>query len=125
MMLVVVAYDVSTESEEGVKRLRRVAKVCENKGQRVQNSVFECLVDAAQWVRLRADLVAEINVVEDSLRFYFLGDNWKRRVEHVGTKLAYDPQGPLIFVSARTGSGHETAGGFAERLKASINRRLE
>jgi CRISPR-associated protein Cas2 len=97
MMLVVVAYDVSTESDEGVKRLRRVARVCENRGQRVQNSVFECLVDAAQWVRLRADLVAEINAAEDSLRFYFLGDNWKRRVEHVGTKVAYDPQGPLIL----------------------------
>ena len=97
MMMVVVAYDVSTESDEGVKRLKRVARVCENRGQRVQNSVFECLVDAAQWVRLRADLVAEINAVEDSLRFYFLGDNWKRRVEHVGTKVAYDPQGPLIL----------------------------
>ncbi len=97
MMLVVVAYDVSTESEAGTKRLRRVARVCEDRGQRVQNSVFECLVDAAQWVRLRADLVAEINAVEDSLRFYFLGDNWKRRVEHVGTKVAYDPQGPLIL----------------------------
>ncbi len=97
MMLVVVAYDVSTESEEGVKRLRRVARVCENRGQRVQNSVFECLVDAAQWVRLRADLMAEINAGEDSLRFYFLGDNWKRRVEHVGAKASYDPQGPLIL----------------------------
>ncbi len=97
MMLVVIAYDVSTESEAGTKRLRRVARVCEDRGQRVQNSVFECLVDAAQWVRLRADLVAEINAVEDSLRFYFLGDNWKRRVEHVGTKVAYDPQGPLIL----------------------------
>ena len=97
MMLVVVAYDVSTESEAGTKRLRRVARVCENRGQRVQNSVFECLVDAAQWVRLRADLLAEINAREDSLRFYFLGDNWKRRVEHVGTKVAYDPQGPLIL----------------------------
>jgi CRISPR-associated protein Cas2 len=97
MMLVVVAYDVSTESEAGTKRLRRVARVCEGKGQRVQNSVFECLVDAAQWVRLRADLMAEIDTVEDSLRFYFLGDNWKRRIEHVGTKVAYDPQGPLIL----------------------------
>jgi len=73
MMLVVVAYDVSTGSEEGITRLRRVAKVCENRGQRVQNSVFECLVDAAQWVRLRADLMAEIDSTEDSLRFYFLG----------------------------------------------------
>jgi CRISPR-associated protein Cas2 len=97
MMVVVVAYDVSTESEHGARRLRRVARVCENRGQRVQNSVFECLVDAAQWVRLRADLVAEIDEVKDSLRFYFLGDNWRKRVEHVGAKAAYDPQGPLIL----------------------------
>ena len=96
MMLVVVAYDVSTESDEGRRRLRRVARVCENCGQRVQNSVFECLVDAAQWVRLRARLMEEIDAAEDSLRFYFLGDNWKRRVEHVGAKVSYDPQGPLI-----------------------------
>jgi CRISPR-associated protein Cas2 len=96
MMLVVVAYDVSTESEEGRKRLRRVARVCENCGQRVQNSVFECLVDAAKWTRLRADLIVEIDQSNDSLRFYFLGDNWKRRVEHVGAKPSYDPQGTLI-----------------------------
>lgn len=96
-MLVVVAYDVSTESEEGKRRLRRVAKVCEDFGQRVQNSVFECLVDAAQWVRLRARLVGEIETAEDSLRFYFLGDQWSRRVEHVGAKPSYDPQGPLII----------------------------
>src|SRR5437773_1062597 len=96
MMLVVVAYDVKTESEEGRRRLRRVAKVCEDCGQRVQNSVFECLVDAAQWTRLRARLIGEISQDDDSLRFYFLGDNWKRRVEHVGSKASYDPQGPLI-----------------------------
>jgi CRISPR-associated protein Cas2 len=96
MMLVVVAYDVSTESQEGRKRLRRVARVCENCGQRVQNSVFECLVDAARWVRLRAELVQEISATEDSLRFYFLGDKWKGRVEHVGVKASYDPQGALI-----------------------------
>jgi CRISPR-associated protein Cas2 len=96
MMLVVVAYDVSTESEEGRKRLRRVARVCENRGQRVQNSVFECLVDAAQWVELRAELIREIRPAEDSLRFYFLGDKWKGRVEHVGAKASYDPQGALI-----------------------------
>ena len=96
MMLVVVAYDVSTESEEGRRRLRHVAKVCEDFGQRVQNSVFECLVDAAQWTRLRARLVGEIKSAEDSLRFYFLGDNWQRRVEHVGAKPSYNPQGPLI-----------------------------
>jgi CRISPR-associated protein Cas2 len=96
MMLVVVAYDVSTESEEGKKRLRRVAKICQDVGQRVQNSVFECLVDAAQWTRLRARLVNEAEIEEDSLRFYFLGDNWRRKVEHVGAKRTYDPQGPLV-----------------------------
>jgi CRISPR-associated protein Cas2 len=96
MMLVVVAYDVNTESEDGRRRLRRVAKVCEDGGQRVQNSVFECLVDAARWVKMRARLVGEIDAGADSLRFYFLGDNWKRRVEHVGAKPSYDPQGPLV-----------------------------
>lgn len=97
MMMVVVAYDVKTETEAGRRRLRRVAKVCENRGQRVQNSVFECLVDAAQWVQLRAALAREVDADDDSLRFYFLGDNWKRRIEHVGSKVAYDPQGPLIM----------------------------
>ena len=97
MMLVVVAYDVSTESDDGKRRLRRVAKLCEDFGQRVQKSVFECLVDAAQWMNLRAELIREISPGDDSLRFYFLGDNWSRRIEHVGAKVAYDPQGPLIF----------------------------
>jgi CRISPR-associated protein Cas2 len=96
MMLVVVAYDVSTETDAGRKRLRRVAKICEDMGQRVQNSVFECLVDAAQWTKLRAELVREAEAAEDSLRFYFLGDKWQRRVEHVGAKKSYDPQGPLV-----------------------------
>ena len=95
-MLVLVTYDVRTNSHEGQKRLRRVAKVCENFGQRVQNSVFECLVDPAQWTELRQRLTEEINPEEDSLRFYFLGKNWKRRVEHVGAKPSYDPEGPLI-----------------------------
>ena len=96
MMLVVVAYDVKTESDEGRKRLRRVAHVCENYGQRVQKSVFECLVDATQWTVLKAALVSEIEEAEDSLRFYFLGDNWKGRVQRVGLDGSYDPQGPLI-----------------------------
>jgi CRISPR-associated protein Cas2 len=96
MMLVVVAYDVNTETEEGRKRLRRVARVCEDCGQRVQNSVFECLVDAARWTRVRAQLISEISEACDSLRFYFLGDNWKGRIEHVGAKASYDPQGALI-----------------------------
>lgn len=95
-MLVLVSYDVSTRTEEGKRRLRRVARLCQDRGQRVQNSIFECLVDAAQWVAFRASLVAEANPAEDSLRFYFLGDNWKGRIEHVGAKPAYDPEGPLI-----------------------------
>lgn len=96
-MLVVVAYDVSTESEAGKRRLRRVARVCENYGQRVQNSVFECWVDPAQWVRFRAALIAEVEMDCDSLRFYFLGDNWKGRIEHMGAKESYAPDGPLIL----------------------------
>ncbi len=95
-MLVVVSYDVSTEDNAGRRRLRRVAKLCESYGQRVQNSVFECLVDASQWVALRAKLVGEIEVQHDSLRFYFLGNEWSRRIEHVGSKASYDPEGPLI-----------------------------
>ena len=95
-MLVLVTYDVNTETAEGRRRLRRVAKACENCGQRVQFSVFECLLDPAQWTALRARLLREIDEELDSLRFYFLGRNWKPRVEHVGAKPAYDPQGPLI-----------------------------
>lgn len=95
-MMVLVTYDVSTESAAGRKRLRRVAKVCVNCGQRVQNSVFECLVDPAQFAVLRNRLTAEIKPEEDSLRFYFLGRNWQRRVEHIGAKPTYDPEGPLI-----------------------------
>jgi CRISPR-associated protein Cas2 len=97
MMLVLVAYDVNTESAAGKRRLRRVAKVCEDYGQRVQNSVFECWIDAAQWVTLRAKLLAEANSDLDSLRFYFLGNNWQGRVEHVGAKATYAPDGPLIL----------------------------
>ena len=96
-MLVLVTYDVNTESAAGRKRLRRVAKACENCGQRVQFSVFECLLDPAQWTALRTRLIDEIDESQDSLRFYFLGSNWKLRVEHVGAKPAYDPEGPLII----------------------------
>ena len=95
-MLVLVTYDVSTETPVGAKRLRAVAKLCENWGQRVQNSVFECLVDPSMWIELRSSLLKTINKEEDSLRFYFLGDNWKRRIEHVGVKPSYDPEGLLI-----------------------------
>ena len=96
-MLVLITYDVSTNSAAGRKRLRRVAKQCQNFGQRVQNSVFECLVDPAQFADLKARLLDEVDTDEDSLRFYFLGAEWKRRVEHHGTKAAYDPEGPMII----------------------------
>ena len=94
-MLVLVSYDVSIE-ENGQRRLRRVAKTCQDYGQRVQYSVFECIVDPAQWTVLRQRLIDEINPETDSLRFYFLGSNWKRRVEHIGAKQAVDMEGPLI-----------------------------
>lgn len=96
-MMVLVSYDVNTQDPEGRKRLRHIAKHCTNWGQRVQFSVFECLVDPAQWTNLRALLIKSMDADKDSLRFYFLGANWKNRVEHVGAKPAVDPEGPLIF----------------------------
>ena len=95
-MMVLVSYDVSTENARGRRRLRRVAKTCLDFGQRVQNSAFECVVDPEQWARLRLRLLDEFKAEEDSLRFYFLGANWKGRIEHHGTKPALDVQGPLI-----------------------------
>jgi len=95
-MLVLITYDVSTETKEGQKRLRRVAKTCLDYGQRVQKSVFECLVDPGQWIRLKQRLIKEANLEEDSLRFYFLGKNWKLHVEHLGVQTAYDPEGFLL-----------------------------
>ncbi len=95
-MMVVVSYDVSTLKPAGRRRLRRVAKVCLDYGQRVQNSVFECLVDATQWTQLRHRLLQEYEPTEDSLRFYFLGRHWKGRVEHFGIKTVLDLDGPLI-----------------------------
>lgn len=94
--MVLVAYDVETETKAGQRRLRRVARACEDFGQRVQFSVFECTVDPAQWVTLRSRLIQEIDPSKDSLRFYFLGANWRRRVEHIGAKPTYDPEGPII-----------------------------
>lgn len=96
-MLVLVSYDVNTQDAEGRRRLRHIARQCENWGQRVQYSVFECLVDPGQWAALRARLVECMDEKKDSLRFYYLGANWKQRVEHVGAKAAYDPQGPLVL----------------------------
>ncbi len=96
-MLMLVAYDVNTETTEGRRRLRRVARVCLDFGQRVQNSVFECEVAPAQWTALRARLVEEIDPALDSLRFYRLGADGHRRVEHVGAKPVLDLDGPLVF----------------------------
>ncbi len=95
-MLVLVTYDVRTDDKAGQKRLRQVAKLCENSGQRVQFSVFECLVDPAQWAEMRKRLIEVVDLDKDSLRFYFLGKHWQRRVEQLGAKPSYDPQGPLI-----------------------------
>jgi CRISPR-associated protein Cas2 len=96
-MMVLITYDVSTESAGGKRRLRRVARACRDYGQRVQFSVFECEVDPAQWVKLRDRLLKEIDPEADSLRFYSLGANWKRRVEHLGVKPALDLDGPLVL----------------------------
>lgn len=96
-MLVIVSYDVSTKTKAGERRLRRVAKACKDFGQRVQNSVFECEVDPAQWMRLKLRLLDEFEADEDSLRFYFLGSNAKHRIEHHGTKATLDLDGPLLL----------------------------
>jgi len=95
-MYVIVTYDVSTETPQGRRRLRHVAKTCLNFGQRVQNSVFEMQVDPAQWADCRGKLLEIIEPETDSLRFYYLGSNWQRRVEHHGSKGSYDIDGPLI-----------------------------
>jgi len=95
-MYVLVTYDVRTVDAKGRRRLRLVAKTCLNYGQRVQNSVFELKVEPAQWTACKLTLMEQIDPVVDSLRFYYLGANWKRRVEHAGAKLGYDVDGPLI-----------------------------
>ena len=96
-MMVIVSYDVSTVTANGKKRLRKVAKECLNYGQRVQNSVFEVEVDYGTFVKLKDKLVKIIDEEEDSLRFYYLGNNWHRRVEHIGAKQTYDPEGVIIL----------------------------
>ncbi|MBN1227942.1 MAG: CRISPR-associated endonuclease Cas2 [Deltaproteobacteria bacterium] len=96
-MFVLVSYDVATSKEGGQGRLRRVARACLDYGQRVQYSVFECIVDPAQWTMLRQRLIDTIDQKEDSLRFYFLGSNWRHRVEHIGAKKTLDQEGPLVI----------------------------
>ncbi|GJQ23430.1 MAG: CRISPR-associated endoribonuclease Cas2 [Candidatus Brocadia sapporoensis] len=94
-MLVLISYDVAS-NETGQRRLRRVARACKDYGQRVQYSVFECIVDPAQWTMLKERLISEIDPEKDSLRFYYLGANYKRRVEHIGAKPSIEQDGPLI-----------------------------
>ena len=95
--MVLISYDVSTTTPAGKTRLRRVAKECQNHAQRVQASVFEADLDWAAFTQLKARLTAIINVDTDSLRFYYLGNNWHRRVEHIGAKPTYDPEGVIIL----------------------------
>lgn len=96
-MLVLVSYDVAITTPGGKRRLRRVAKTCLDYGQRVQFSVFECIVDPAQWVLLKSKLEQMIDLETDSLRYYYLGSNWRNRVEHIGAKASTDIDSPLII----------------------------
>lgn len=96
-MLILVSYDVSTSSPEGRKRLRRVAKICLDYGQRVQNSVFECNLDASQFAMVKNKLTNEIKEGEDSLRFYILGNKWERKVEHIGVNPSINFEDALII----------------------------
>ncbi|WP_010289111.1 CRISPR-associated endonuclease Cas2 [Kurthia massiliensis] len=96
-MLVLVTYDVSTKTSAGRKRLRQVAKICCNSGVRVQNSVFECIVDQTQFIILKKEIANIIDPTEDSIRFYRLGNQYKSKVEHIGTKQSINVEDPLIF----------------------------
>jgi len=96
-MLLLISYDVNTETESGKKRLRKVAKLCANYGQRVQNSVFECVLDASQACQVKAKLAKLIDPEKDSLRFYNLGNNYKSKVEHIGAKPCFDLEGVLTL----------------------------
>lgn len=95
--MVLISYDVSTGDNAGKARLRKVAKKCQDHAQRVQNSVFEADLDYSSFLKLKDDLIRLIDPKKDSLRFYYLGNNWKRRIEHVGAKETYDPEGVIII----------------------------
>ena len=96
-MMVIISYDVATSDPAGKKRLRKVAKECQNHAQRVQNSVFEADLDYSAFMKLKERLIEIIDKEKDSLRFYYLGNNWERRVEQVGAKQTYNPEGVLII----------------------------
>ena len=96
-MMVLITYDVNTEDAAGRKRLRKIAKQCVNYGQRVQNSVFECVLDAAQCRALQHKLRSIMDQEKDSLRFYYLGDRYQTKIEHFGAKPSYEPEGVLMI----------------------------
>lgn len=96
-MMVLITYDVETLTPAGAKRLRHVAKLCQNYGQRVQNSVFECVLTPAQFARLKGDIVSMIDGQKDSVRFYFLGNNWNHKVESIGKETSFDVESELII----------------------------
>ena len=95
-MLVVITYDVNTETAAGRKRLRQIARQCVNYGQRVQDSVFECLLDTAQCRSLQNKLCKIMDPEKDSLRFYYLGNKYENKIEHLGAKRGYEPEGVLM-----------------------------
>lgn len=97
-MLVLITYDVQTATPEGRKRLRKVAKACVNHGQRVQNSVFECILDPAQLTKLRHNLISIIDNEKDSLRFYYLGSKWLNKVDHFGAKPSFNPEADQLII---------------------------
>ena len=96
-MMVLISYDVSTMDTGGKTRLRKVAKECQNHAQRVQNSVFEADLDYSSFLKLKNNLIKLIDEDKDSLRFYYLGNNWERRIEHIGAKKTYNPEGVIII----------------------------
>lgn len=96
-MFVIISYDVSTSSKSGEKRLRKIAKECQNHAQRVQNSLFEADLDYSAFLKLKSRLIDIIDENNDSLRFYYLGNNWQHKVEHFGTKDTYNPEGVIII----------------------------
>lgn len=95
-MMVLITYDVNTESSAGKKRLKKVAKQCQNYGQRVQNSVFECILDPGRLKLLQSTLATIIDPAKDSIRYYYLGNDWRKRVEHIGAKASLDLEGTLM-----------------------------
>jgi len=96
-MMVLITYDVSTMDQEGQKRLKQVAKKCQSYGQRVQGSVFECLLEPAMLIDIKESLKEIINDTTDTIRFYNLGGNWKEKIDCIGVNHTYDPCGPLII----------------------------